>query len=131
MSAENVETVLRTHEALGKGDFEAAARGFHPDATWHNTSDFPGEAVCVGVQAIMDFWRGLLSAFEWTGYVEQVLDGEDTVVLGIHSTAQGRASGVPVDAGYAVAHRMRDGKIGRADVYGSWDKAVKAVGLDG
>jgi ketosteroid isomerase-like protein len=133
MSEANVEIARRTQEALGLEDFRAAARGFHIDATWHNTREFPGEPVCVGVQAIMEFWRALLSSFDEDGtmQVERVAEGDDTVVLGIRSTARGKASGVPLDTRYAVAYRMHDGKVSRADVYGTWKKALEAVGLEG
>jgi len=133
MSQANVEIARSTYEALGRGDFEAAARGFHTDATWHNTRDFPGESVCVGVQAIMDFWRTLLSSFgeDGTTHVEHVAEGDGTVVLGIHSIGRGKASAVPIDGRYAVVFRMHDGKVSRADVYGTWEKALDAVGLTG
>jgi Bacterial regulatory proteins, tetR family len=29
-----------------------------PGAEWHNTSAFPGPLVCVGIDAILDFWKG-------------------------------------------------------------------------
>jgi ketosteroid isomerase-like protein len=133
LSQENVELVRRVFDAFGRGDFQEAARDFRSDATWHNTREFPGPPVCVGTPAIMNFWRELRSSFEDGGTtdLEQVVEGEDIVVLGIHSTFLGKTSGVSVDTRWAVACRVRGGTISRVDVYGDWSNALKAVGLEG
>src|SRR6266513_4409928 len=120
MSEENVEIVRRAFDAVGRSDYEKALRGFHADAVWHNTAEFPGQRSCVGPEAIIDFWETLLESFEESGSrmdVERVVEGEDTVVLGVHSVGEGKASGVPLDLHWGAAFRVRDGKISRVDAH--------------
>jgi ketosteroid isomerase-like protein len=132
MSQENVEIVRSTFDAMLRGDDEDATRGFQEDAGWHNTSVFPDPSICVGPQAILNFWATLTETFQESQTdVEQVVEGGDAVVLSLHSVGRGNASGVPVDVRWAAAFRVIDGKISRVDVHGDWTKALEAVGLEG
>ena len=56
-------------------------------------------------------------------------EGEDSVVVGVHSVARGKASGIPLDFDWSAAFHVRDGKISRVDVHGDWSKALNAAGL--
>jgi ketosteroid isomerase-like protein len=131
MSQENVEMVRRGFDAVRRGDREGVERVFDADAVWHNTREFPGPATCVGPQAIVDFWATLLDSFEEDGRldIERVVDGGETVVMSMHSVVRGKASGAPLDLRWAVAFTVRGGRVSRADVYGSWEKALQAVRL--
>ena len=132
MSQENVKVVRRTLDAARQGDLQGAALGFHADAVWHNTAEFPGQRTCVGPQAIIDFWETLFESFEDTGSwmdIERVVEGENSVVLRVHSSGRGKASGVPIDLRWGIAFQVRDAKISRVDVHGDWAKALEAVGL--
>jgi ketosteroid isomerase-like protein len=132
MSQENVEVVRHTFDAARRGDYQVAARGFPADAVWHNTAEFPGQRTCVGPQAIINFWETLFESFEESGGrmdIERVVKGKDSVVLGVHSSGRGRASGVPIDMHWGIAFRVRSGKISRVDVHGDLAKALEAVGL--
>jgi ketosteroid isomerase-like protein len=130
MSQENVEMVRRAFDAVCGGDYQGATRGFHADAVWHNTAEFPGQSTCVGPRAIVDFWETLVESFEEsTMDIERVVTGEDSVVLGVHSVSQGTASGVPVDVHWAMAFHVRGSKISHVDVHGDWAKALAAVRL--
>jgi ketosteroid isomerase-like protein len=96
MSQENVEIVRSTFDAMLRGDDEDATRGFQEDAVWHNTSVFPDPSICVGPQAILNFWATLMETFQESQTdVEQVVEGGDAVVLSLHSVGRGNASGVP------------------------------------
>src|SRR4051794_15202947 len=118
MSQENVEVVRRTFDAIFSGDFPRAATGFHRDAVWHNTREFPGPGVCVGPQAIAEFWETLMESFDGETSVEQAIDGEEGVALGAHTVGKGTTSGVPLDIRWGIAARLASGKISRVDVYG-------------
>jgi ketosteroid isomerase-like protein len=132
MSQDNVEIVRSTFDAMLRGDDEDATRGFQVDAVWHNTSVFPGPSICVGPQAILNFWATLTEAFQESQTdVEQVVASGDTVVLSLHSVGRGNASGVPVDVRWGAAFRVINGQISRVDVHGDWAKALEAVGLGG
>ena len=129
MSQENVQVVRGTFDAMRRRDHRAAARGFHADAVWHNTTEFPGPRSCVGRDAIMEFWKGMLDPFDGDTSVERLIEGEDTVVLGLHSVGRGKASGVPIDVHWSAAFHLREGKISRVDVHGDWAKALHAAGM--
>jgi ketosteroid isomerase-like protein len=131
MSQENVEIVRCAFNAIGRGDEQYIESAFHADAVWHNTAEFPGPATCVGPQAIVDFWEALQDSFgESEMDIERIMDGNETVVVSVHSVSRGRASGAPIDLRWAAAVQVRDGKIRRVDIHGDWTKALKAVGLE-
>src|SRR5205085_12286356 len=118
-----------TLEAISARDWDAVRRHFHPDAEWHNTRDFPGPAVCRGIDEIVEFWRNLFDSFTGAMELERVKAEDGLVIHGIRSLSAGKASGVPIDVSWAVAYRVRDGLVVRADVFGGFDRAAKALGL--
>jgi len=130
MSVEEVEMVRTTFTAICRGDYQRAGDGFHDDALWHNTAEFPGPNVCVGPQAIVDFWEGLTDSFEGETDVEGIVEADDAVLVAAHTVGRGSASGVPLDLRWSLAFRVRGGKISRVDVFGDRAKALKAVGLE-
>jgi ketosteroid isomerase-like protein len=130
MSRENLEIVRRTFEAIFSRDLHRAATEFDRDAVWHNTREFPGPSICVGPQAIAEFWETLLESFDGETSVEQVFDGEEGVAIGAHTVGRGTTSGVPLDVRWAIAARVASGKVSRVDVYGEWATALKAVELE-
>jgi ketosteroid isomerase-like protein len=87
----------------------------------------------VGIEAIIDFWATLMESFEESERmeVERIAEGQDSVVLAMHSVGRGKASGVPLDLRWGAVFHLRDGKINRVDVHGDWAKALKAAGLSG
>jgi ketosteroid isomerase-like protein len=60
----DVELVERTFESLRRRAYADAARAFREDAVWQNTAAFPGPARCVGRDAIVEFWTGLIEDFD-------------------------------------------------------------------
>jgi ketosteroid isomerase-like protein len=131
MSQENVEIVRRMFEAVWRRDYDDAGSCFRADAEWHNTSAFPGPRTIVGPKAIFAFWRELFESFENEGEmeIEEVSEGGDCVVLGVHSRGRGKGSGVPVDVHWALTFDLHDEKIARVDVSGDYAKAVLAAEL--
>jgi ketosteroid isomerase-like protein len=132
MSQENVELVRSTFAAITRGDYSGAASGFHDDAVWHNTAEFPGPGSCVGAQAIAEFWATLWEGFEWNSgqsEVDRVAHDANVVVVGVHSVGQTTRSGLPIDVRWAAVFRVRDAKVSQVDVHGNWPKALEAVGL--
>jgi uncharacterized protein len=129
MSEENVDLVSRTFNAICSRDYPRASEGFHDDAVWHNTAEFPGPNICVGPQAITEFWEMLTESFEAETNVEEVIEGEQGILLAAHSVSRGRSSGVPLDMRWSLVFRVRGGKVSRVDVYGDRTKALEAAGL--
>jgi ketosteroid isomerase-like protein len=128
VSEESSELVRRTFDGLLHGERQEAARGFHADAIWQNTAEFPGPLRCVGPQAITDFWTTLVEDFDGTQEIERLVEVENTVVIGVHGVGRAMASGMPVDVRWAAIFQVRDGSISRVDVHGDWSKALAAAG---
>ena len=130
MSQENVEIVRRFFTTIDSGDYDAAVREFDADARWHNTGAFPGPTICSGPAEIAAFWKALLEDFEDGKLdIEKTAEIGDTVVVGLHSQAQGRTSGAPVDVRWGMIFRFERGSIIRADVYGEYGRALEAARL--
>src|SRR5207245_4178338 len=112
--SENVEMVRRSFDGFRCGDYRVAVREFHADAAWHNTAEFPGQRVCVGPEAIIDLWKTLMESFDERGSrmeIERVVEGEDSIVLAVHSVGKERSSGIPLDFHWGAAFHVGDSKI--------------------
>jgi uncharacterized protein (TIGR02246 family) len=125
-----VEVVRAAFAAIHEGDRQAAAALFTPDAEWRNTSSFPGPQVCVGADAIVDFYATLTEDFEsLSDEIEQVRAVGDRVAVGFHQWGAGRQSGVPFDLRYAASIRLDDQRIARVQTHGGYEQALGAIGL--
>jgi ketosteroid isomerase-like protein len=129
MSQENVEIVRAAFRAARDLDRRAAAAVFAPDAEWHNTAAFPGPRVCVGPDAIIDFWVTLVEDVTTEGEIEQVREVDGRIVVGFHQWGSARRSGLPFDVRYAAIFEIVDRHIARVFVHGHYAKALAAVGL--
>jgi limonene-1,2-epoxide hydrolase len=132
MSKENVETVRRFLVTMDSGDYEAAVRELDADAIWHNTGAFPGPTICSGRAEIAAFWKALFENFADSKMdIEETAEIGNTVVVGLHSKARGRASGAPVDVRWGISFRFERGSMIRADVYGEYGRALEGARLSG
>jgi ketosteroid isomerase-like protein len=130
MSRENVAVVYRALSAMADFDHGRAAAHFAPDAEWHNTSAFPGPRVCVGPDAILEFYEALIEEFPEGGMeIEQVSEGGGLVVMAIRHWGSGRSSGAPVDVRFGAIFEVVDQRIVRVDIHGAYAKALNVAGL--
>ena len=130
MSDENVDAVRRGMEAWVAGDWEAWVAEFDPEITWEETPGLgPDPAIYRGVdevRAAVSSWLGV-----WVDYdfeVRQYIDaGDDVVVL---ANERGRSrTGVSVERELGQIHTLRDRKLVRTRLYGSWAEAREAAEL--
>jgi ketosteroid isomerase-like protein len=130
MSKENVEVVRAALSAIGDRDHRQAAVLFSPDAEWHNTSAFPGPLVCVGPDAIVEFWETMIEDVDGAGgEIERIAAVDGRVVVGLRSWGRGRGSGAPIDVRWAAIFEVVDQRIVRVDVHGEYAKALEVAGL--
>jgi ketosteroid isomerase-like protein len=60
MSRENVEIVRRSHEAVGRGDWESVMAAYSPDTEWDDRDLRPEGAVHRGMDAMRSEMRSCL-----------------------------------------------------------------------
>jgi ketosteroid isomerase-like protein len=133
MSQENVERLRAVFE-----DFIAGRRNFGEglldvdvdwDASGFDILDIGG--VYRGPDAVREFWRDWLSAWETVQFEYELLDAGDRVVALIDQRMRGRATGIEVPFGkYAQVYTFRDGLVVHWKFFTSQSEALKAVGLE-
>jgi ketosteroid isomerase-like protein len=120
--------VVRTmHEALSRGDAQAALDAFHPDVEW-DARNIPDGALRRGRQAVLDHamhWASIWA--DWTIDVEQLRQvGADTVIAYTRETGRSE-TGVEMDERHAEVYVVRDGKIVRRVAFSDPAEALPAV----
>jgi ketosteroid isomerase-like protein len=129
MSQENLAIIKRGFEHF-------AATG---DQLWENYSEdvvvrdheSPDQAEYVGLDGIRRWLADWSSAWDvWEIEVEQMLDAGDAVLVLIHHSARGHASGMEMDSHDGMLFTMRDGKVVALDYYTGRERALAAAGLD-
>jgi ketosteroid isomerase-like protein len=133
MSQENVDRLRAVFE-----DFIAGRRNFGEglldvdvewDASGFDILDIGG--VYRGPDAVREFWRDWLSAWETVQFEYELLDAGDRVVALIDQRMRGRATGIEVPFGeYAQVYTFRDGLVVHWKFFTSQSEALKAVGLE-
>ena len=129
MSRENVELARRWAEGLNSRDLNALDRLAHDDYEFHAPGT-TGGGIYRGVDAVRRWAEGFFDA--WQAYsveVERIIESGETVVVLAHARAEGKASGVTLDAPRAYVHTIRDGRLARTRVFNDHTDALEAVGL--
>lgn len=116
----NVALVERYFAAFGAGDIDAALSCVHPDAVWHVDGD--PEVVTVGILKGRDAVRRWLERFP-DGFrplafsVDRLIgEGDDVIGFG-RFRHQVEPTGAIVDSDYALRFTIRDGLIGRYQIF--------------
>jgi len=132
VSQRNVEIVRRAVEDWNSGErSEARVRAvWHPDVEFlprRSATDGPYR----GIEGVERFIADTEETFEKFEQHYEVLDlGERVLVWGtVHVRARG--SGIETDIPRGGILEFRDGKIIRWEDFGSKEKALEAVGLEG
>ena len=140
MSQENVERRASIEDFLagtGESDREATlskmAELWDPDIEW-DISDFVGApdigGVYRGIEAVREFWREWLAAWETLQFEYELVDAGDRVVMLLDQRMRGRSTGIEVPLGkYAQVATFRDGLMIHWKLYLSQSEALEAVGL--
>jgi ketosteroid isomerase-like protein len=131
MSQENVEVrneVVRRFLSAFEGDSDAFRDTLHPEIEWYPIEE--NRTPTKGVEAAMwnrNAWRDTWDEYQQD--VEEVIEDGDDVVLLVHITARGAASGVEADVRFYAQVKVRDGKI--VYIYDHEDRraALEAAGL--
>jgi ketosteroid isomerase-like protein len=130
MSQENVDLVRRGHEALRVGGEEAALAYFDRDIDLSPVEELPGVESYHGHDGVRRYFEVTRDAFGDFGWEPlELVDFGDHVLAVTRFRAEGRDSGVPVEAVIYNVFTVRDGRVVR--VRGALDRgrALSAAGL--
>ena len=87
-------------------------------------------AVYRGIEAVRQFWREWLAAWETVEFEYELVDAGDRVVALLDQRMRGRSTGIEVSLGkYAQVATFRDGLMVHWKLYPSQSEALEAVGL--
>jgi len=129
MSEENVEIVRRLYQAMGQRDPETLAELAHRDAEWIPDRRV-GEGPIRGRENIIRFFTDRAEMFgELRTETERFWDKEDRVLVFLHVTGSGQASGAGFEIRIAHLWTLRDGVVVRGEGYGDRSEALEAAGL--
>jgi ketosteroid isomerase-like protein len=126
MSRENVEIVRRLFEEYAQGGVDPALPYFVPDVVWNPADEAPQHGRD-GVRAYMERWET-----EWENLEtvpEEFIDAGESVLVTVHFSGRGRASGIEVDARLYEVYTLRDGMIVRMDEFTERSAALEAAGF--
>jgi ketosteroid isomerase-like protein len=131
MSTEEVEVrneVVRRFFWAFENDTDAFRDTLHPDIEWYpieedRTPSYGVEAAVRNRSQWLDTWD------EHRFDLEEVVEGGDSVVVLVHITARGKASGVEVDVRFYAQFKLRDDKIVYIFDHEDRAEALEAAGM--
>jgi ketosteroid isomerase-like protein len=132
MSQENVELVRRAFEVFLAGESQFGPELADPEIEW-DASEVPVPditGVYRGREAVRQFWREWLAAWETVQFEYELVEAGDRVVALIDQRMRGRSTGIEVSFGkYAQVYTFKEGLIVHWKLFMSQSKALKAAGL--
>jgi ketosteroid isomerase-like protein len=131
MSEENVEIVRSGVEAAARNDWNAAMASVDPNVEWVEMPSLgPDASSYTGVEELrkaVNSWIAMWS--EYDTEVARYADAGDDVVVLIRERGHGGVSGAAVERELGEVFTLREGKVVRVRLYGSWAEALEAAGL--
>jgi uncharacterized protein len=130
MSQKNVDLVRRGHDAFRTGGEEAPFAFFDADIDLSPIEELPGVENYRGHDGVRRYFEVIRDAFGEFGWQPlEFIDLGDHVLVVTRFDAQGRSSGIPVEATIYNVFTVRDGQV--VQVRGWLDRAdaLNAVGL--
>jgi ketosteroid isomerase-like protein len=135
MSRKNVEIVRRLYDAVARRDVGSVLALYDPEVEVVGGGGTPGDRLeGPRVYRGHDGLRRLFSEYydAWARVeddCEELIDAGEQVISVVTSRARGRVSGLEVEWHPVGVWTIREGKILRAEWFGSREEALKAAGL--
>jgi ketosteroid isomerase-like protein len=110
---------------------EFASDCFHPEVEWTTRPDGPTHDTFHGVAGLRSGLQTLREAWG-SGIrleIQELIGTPEAFVMVMSARLRGQGSGVELEVEEGWAIRMRDGRIWRAEQYGSKPEALQAAGL--
>jgi ketosteroid isomerase-like protein len=118
------------YEAFVRGDLEATLNEFAAEPSFVN----PDYALEGGeVKGLEEVAAAFLSVHDWMRVdsieVEEIVEGPDGYLVMVRVRGEGRASGAPVDAGYAHVLEYSGDRVHRFTWFETREEGLAAIGL--
>ena len=128
---EIVEQVREGYAAFSRGDIDAALADLPADMRWDLSDRVFNPAVLEGHDAYRRDYEAMREQWEQVEFtVEEVLAGDDRIVVLTHDRFRGRGSGIEVDRRSANVWTLRDGVPASMRLYYDRAQALREAGID-
>jgi len=131
MSQGNVEIVRSSVEAAARNDWAAAMASVDPNVAWVEMPSLgPDASTYTGTEELREAFNSWIAMWsEYDAEIARYADADDDVVVLIRERGRGGISGAVVERELGEVFTLRDGKVVRVRLYGSWTEALEAAGL--
>jgi ketosteroid isomerase-like protein len=130
MGLTNFELARMAYDAFSRKDYDTVLGLADPEVEYEFVGDFAEGNIFHGPDAIRGLWNQLDEVFlEWQSRPEELIDLGDQVLVLARESGIGRASELEFDQKLGHLISFHDGHITRFQVFGSWRRALRAVGL--
>ena len=128
----SIQAVRAVYDAWCAADPARACEHLDPEVVWEAIEDAPDAGTYrghAGVKRYMEDWLGDFEDFEFE--LAQPVEAGDRLVLEQRARNRGKGSGLTTEIQYGAVYTFRDGKVLTVNEYGTYAKALEAVGLSG
>jgi ketosteroid isomerase-like protein len=130
-------SIRRSLEAFNRRDWDVFMHLYRDDSEFIPMpgvgGDTPGLDIAdryVGATGVREFFAAWEEAWEvFEADPQEVIDFGDSYLILLRLHGRARGSGLEIDQNAGHLYRWRRGMIGRAELYGSREQALAAVGL--
>jgi ketosteroid isomerase-like protein len=130
MSEEHIEIVRGVYDGWFCGDVTSALQFLDPEIVWEAIADAPDAGTYRGHAGCRRYMEDWLDDFDMLSMdFEEVIDAEDRLVISQCGRTKGKGSGIETELHYAVAYRLRSGKVVEVKEFRTKREALEAAGL--
>jgi ketosteroid isomerase-like protein len=130
MSQGSVEIVRGVYDGWFRKDVTSALQYLDPEVVWEAIADAPDAGTYrghAGCRRYMEDWLGDFDMLSMD--FEEVIGADDRLVIAQCGRTKGRGSGIETELRYAVAYRLRSGKIVEIKEFRTKTEALEAAEL--
>ena len=126
----NVEVVRGVFDAWSSGDVQRAFEFLDPGIVWDAIADAPDSGTYEGHAGMRRYMEDWLRDFDFEPMeFGEIVGAGDRLVITQSIRGRGKASGAVTEIHYAVAYRLRAGKVIEAKEFRTKQEALEAAGL--
>jgi ketosteroid isomerase-like protein len=131
MSQENVAIVQASVEAAARNDWGTAMVSVDPGVEWVEMPSLgPDASSYSGIAELREAVNSWIQMWsEYDAEVARYADAGDQVVVLFRERGQGGVSGAGVERELGETFTLRNGKVVKVRLYGSWAEALEAAGI--